>query len=131
MLIQFDFMYILCYNIITLNIFGGGFMYVKVHKIGKKWFRNDTGALVGVDVIPGTETFNRLKHLLGDRKFFIQTPKKQHLAVYYGYFDKKRTFIHFCNKQSCSKCTGFTSSIFCHRISDRYKASGGYFIKTH
>ena len=106
-------------------------MYVKVHRIGKEWFRDDTGALVGRDVIPYSETFNRLKLLLGDRKFFIKTAKKQYLAVYHGYFDKKSDFIHFCNKSSCSKCTGYTSSIFCHRVSNRYKARGGYYIKTH
>lgn len=105
-------------------------MYVKVHKIGKEWFRYDRGTLVGEDV-PHGETFNRLKHLLGDKKFFIKNKKNEYIAVYYGYFDQDGNFIHFCDKKTCSKCSGFSYSMFCHRVSDRYKANGGYYIKTH
>ena len=129
MLILFDFMYILCYTIITLNIFGGVFMYIKVHKKGKDWFRYDKGTLVGKDV-PYGEIFEHLKHLLGDKKFFIKNKKNEYLPVYHGYFDQSGNFIHFCEKD-CSSCPGWTSSIFCTRIPNEYKSRGGYYIKTH
>ena len=55
-------------------------MYIKVHKKGKDWFRYDKGTLVGKDV-PYGEIFEHLKHLLGDKKFFIKN-KKMNIYLY-------------------------------------------------
>ena len=44
-------------------------MFVKVHKEGYQWFRDDNGALVGKNVAHG-KTFNRLNQRFNGERFF-------------------------------------------------------------
>lgn len=111
-------------------------MFVKVHKEGYQWFRDDTGALVGKNVAHG-KTFNRLKQrsgdertFLGDERFFIKSKKHEYFAVYYGYLNQNGTFIPFCTSFNCSKCIGPAGlmarrPLFCRQI---HKSHGGYYI---
>lgn len=65
-------------------------MYVRVHREGNQWFRDDNGALVG-------QTFYTAKsEVLIDTK-----DKSSSIIAYYGYLDKDSSFVPLCKLQTC------------------------------
>ena len=86
-------------------------MYKKVHKKGNQWFRSD-GTYIGKEV-QQRETLTHLKRLYGNH-IFVQS-NDEYIVIYSGYYDDNGIFIHFCNKESCFRCTPETRDMFCYK----------------
>lgn len=62
-------------------------MYVKVHKNGNRWFRNDTGALVGTEISPQHSYYESISSILGPNIFVINAQNRV-VTIFRGYFDQ-------------------------------------------
>ena len=106
-------------------------MYIKVHKKGNRWFRNDIGTLVGEEVPEGPQLEN-LKILYGDH-IIVSKSKNKYKVIYHGYFDENGHFFRFCRRKTCKKCLEAERKLSCPKsFADNpcKSATGGYYIKT-
>lgn len=100
-------------------------MYVKVHKKGNQWFREDTQALAGL-AIDSVDILNSLKSIYGNDKCFA-TNEGNIIVIYHGYYDSKGIFNHFCQTPNgCHKCNPVIKETFCYRRSKAFKSAGHY-----
>lgn len=65
-------------------------MYVKVHKEGNQWFRDD-GTLFGTEVPCDSKFYNYLSMIYG-KKIFVEIPCGMTFVVKRGYFDCNKNF---------------------------------------
>lgn len=70
-------------------------MYVKVHKIGDQWFRDDNKSLVGFELSHDSYVYRYLSLKTGKHTFLRNGHKKDIILVYYGYFNEYGKFIRF------------------------------------
>ncbi len=75
-------------------------MYVKVHKKGNQWFRNDNGTLVGTEVDKSIPNYQKLSKLIGNQ-IIIKDKNNELKQLYYGYFYNGR-FKRLDISQKCS-----------------------------
>ena len=100
-------------------------MYVKVHKKDNRWFKYDTGELVGKEVPEGQKLEN-LKILYGDN--IIISNNNKYLIVYHGYFNTEGNFFRFCKRKVCQHCSNSIRTLACPNYVS--KPTAGYYIKT-
>ena len=75
-------------------------MYVKVHKKGNQWFRNDNGALVGTELSRKTSYYKTLSEKVG-KQIIIKDTNNEIKLIYYGYFYNNK-FTRLDVSQKCS-----------------------------
>lgn len=75
-------------------------MYVKVHKKANKWYRNDTGALVGTEISSHSNLYKKLL-MQTSHTIFIQNGYNRIITVYFGYFDKYGKFRSLKRTDTC------------------------------
>jgi len=80
-------------------------MYVKVHKKGNQWFRNDNGALVGTEIPENTSYYQKLIKQIGKPAIIIKNTNNEIKIIYYGYFyNNKFTRFRDSEKSSDKNC---------------------------
>ena len=79
-------------------------MYVKVHKKGNQWFRNDNGALVGTEIPENTSYYKKLIQRIGKSAIIIKNTHNDVKMIYYGYFYNNK-FTRLQNSEKCSDKT--------------------------
>ena len=60
-------------------------MYVRVHKSSNKWFRDDNGALVGIELEKNTRYYKNLIKQIGNQ-IIVKNNKHELKTIYYGHF---------------------------------------------
>ena len=81
-------------------------MYVKVHKEGNQWLRDD-GTIFGKDVPRNSDYYNYLSMIYG-KKIFVEIPCGMTFVVKYGYFDCNKKFHPLgIYERSSEKSAGF------------------------
>ena len=106
-------------------------MYIKVHKKGNRWFRDDNNTFIGKEIPKGPK-LNALRALYGDH-IIISKQKDEYLVIFHGYFDKKGNFFHFCKKTVCKHCSNGVRILSCPNsyADNPFKSkTGGYYILT-
>ena len=79
-------------------------MYVKVHKEGNQWFRDDNGALVGTEIPGYTSCYKSIYKHVG-KQIVVENTKKEIKTIYYGYFhNNKFTRVKISQKYSDKTC---------------------------
>ncbi len=81
-------------------------MYVKVHKKGNQWFRNDNGALVGTEISRKTSYYKTLSERIGNQ-IIIKNTSNEIKLVYYGYFYNNKFIRLQDSEKSSDKTYGF------------------------
>ena len=80
-------------------------MYVKVHKSGNKWFRDDNGALVGTEIQKESEVYKYLSKKKINGIFLKGNMQKYIITVRKGYIDKYGKFRKVTSNYECSYST--------------------------
>ena len=79
-------------------------MYVKVHKKGNQWFREDNGTLVGTEIATNTSYCKNISKRIGKSIIIIKDKNNELKQLYYGYFYNGR-FTRLDASQKCSDKT--------------------------
>ena len=78
-------------------------MYVRVHKTGNKWFRDDNGTLVGTENFKNSKIYRRLGNPVNQT--IVKNSNHELKTIYYGHFVNNK-FIRL-NFHSSDSTSGF------------------------
>ena len=79
-------------------------MYVRVHKKGNQWFRENNGTLVGTEIHKSTYLYKNLINRIGKPVIIIRNTNNEIKMIYYGYFNNNE-FIRLQASENCSDKT--------------------------
>ena len=83
-------------------------MYVRVHKKGNQWFREDNGTLVGTEISKTTSYYKKLISRIGRPVIIIKNTRNEIKMIYYGYFYNNK----FTSLLDCEKCLDTTCDYY-------------------
>jgi len=94
-------------------------MYVRVYRKDDQWFRKDTHALIGTEVLNTTSKYKFTQHI-------IQGADGTYYMPQLGYLDEKNKFVPLCKAHCCLSLCPHRNTPFCYHLNKINKTTGYY-----